>query len=402
MAPIPSTPKHQSRSLGRPRGVATELPKRLKYVPGGPGGGGRYVDPDSLRDTANGSAGPGGSVSVGPRTRVPRPGTERRYGPPSPLSLPTIFSRPRRERTSRPSRPSRPTPGPRSSSAQAAAVAQSDGYKPREERSWEEFHQHLDIEAPFVVFSAHLVDGRSPPDTPPKTPQVQLNASATTSGGAVNGISGDGSGAPSETQGKDQEKALGQSSNDTSDNAPKIQVPVKRRPGRPPRKLDSMLTGLGSPPAPKITPLPTHNPKEKLNLSKPVYKEVDTFTAYEQDQRTKKENYVDKSLANVGYQESDIFDRREKTLHRYKEGPIEDEVDQSLDTRSENGVATGAAVIGQVEYDMDEQDARWLDAYNIQRKADDVEGIRPAIFEITMTQIEKEWHFLEKRTICPR
>jgi NuA3 HAT complex component NTO1 len=39
----------------------------------------------------------------------------------------------------------------------------------------------------------------------------------------------------------------------------------------------------------------------------------------------------------------------------------------------------------------------WLEALNVQRKAEEVEAIKPAIFEVTITQIEKEWHALEKR-----
>ena len=52
--------------------------------------------------------------------------------------------------------------------------------------------------------------------------------------------------------------------------------------------------------------------------------------------------------------------------------------------------------IARVEYDMDEQDAQWLEAFNQHRRAEDVEPIKPAVFEITMTQIEREWHALER------
>jgi NuA3 HAT complex component NTO1 len=46
---------------------------------------------------------------------------------------------------------------------------------------------------------------------------------------------------------------------------------------------------------------------------------------------------------------------------------------------------------------MDEQDDRWLEALNAQRKEENVPSIKPAMFEVTITQIEKEWHALEKR-----
>ena len=45
-------------------------------------------------------------------------------------------------------------------SAEAAAAVQSDGYKPREERGWEEFHPDLDIERDLPVFTAQQVDGQ--------------------------------------------------------------------------------------------------------------------------------------------------------------------------------------------------------------------------------------------------
>jgi len=157
-----------------------------------------------------------------------------------------------------------------------------------------------------------------------------------------------------------------------------------------------MLHGLGSPPAPRIVPIPTHNPKERLNLSKPQFRTIETFAAYERDKAVAV-NYVDKSMSNVGFQESDMFAR--SALREYirgGEGSLEDELDLAQAVIDDGDVMTVASV-GRVEYDMDEQDERWLESVNTQRKVDDVEAIKPAIFEITMTQIEKEWHALEKR-----
>lgn len=48
-------------------------------------------------------------------------------------------------------------------------MSQNEGYKPREERSWEEFHPDLDIEADFMVFPAEDVDNASR-DSNPVTP----------------------------------------------------------------------------------------------------------------------------------------------------------------------------------------------------------------------------------------
>ncbi|EHL02580.1 putative NuA3 HAT complex component NTO1 [Glarea lozoyensis 74030] len=64
-------------------------------------------------------------------------------------------------------------------------------------------------------------------------------------------------------------------------------------------------------------------------------------------------------------------------------------------------VALGSGGVGRVEYDMDEQDDKWLQEYNKGRKAINHEAITREIFEITMTKIEKEWHALEKRIPKP-
>ena len=136
------------------------------------------------------------------------------------------------------------------------------------------------------------------------------------------------------------------------------------------------------------------NPKEKLNLPKPSVRQVDPFKAHEESEGVKV-NYVDRTMANIGYQESEIFARAENNLIRLPEGSIEEDLDLTLQTEAEG--SNTAVAVGRVEYDMDEQDDMWLEAVNVQRKAEDVEAIKPAIFEVTITQIEKEWHALEKR-----
>lgn len=169
MAPAPDTPTTRIRSSDRPRrrhpadsDAAPTSNKKRKYVPGGPGGGGRYVDDEGV-ETPVGGTGPGGYAYIGPRGRIGRLNAERQG-----IALPDLapspsYSRPRRER---------PPAGPRSSSAAAvaAAVAQHDGYKPREERSWDEFHPDLDIDTEFPVYTADQIDGISPADSAPGTP----------------------------------------------------------------------------------------------------------------------------------------------------------------------------------------------------------------------------------------
>jgi NuA3 HAT complex component NTO1 len=166
-----------------------------------------------------------------------------------------------------------------------------------------------------------------------------------------------------------------------------------------------MLSGLGSPPAPRINPLPTHNPKERLNLPKPSFKHYNHFLQFEDDQKENKINYVDRGMANVGYQESDRFELPQQVLVRLTEAAqVEDEAEVGLRLESDGPVeiAHTGPVIGRVEYDMDEQDVAWLEEINEQRRAETLEAIKPAIFEITMTQIEKEYHALEKRIPKPQ
>ena len=367
-------------------------PKKRRYIPGGPGGGGRYVDADGTEIPVGGT-GPGGYNYVGPRGRIGRENAANGVQP-------IIYERPRRE-----SRRERPSARPRYSSAAAAAAAvvQGDGFKPREERSWEEFHQDLDIEAKFPVFSADEVDGISKPE--------KLTALHTLS---TNTIQIDGEDNNDSTHPIEQKETItntngfgtptknSATAENTDSAAMESPAPIKRRPGRPPRRPDSMLKGIGTPDTPKTVPLPGPNPREKLTLPKPSFRRVDPFLSYEQ-KAAGQLNYVDRTMANVGYQESDIYIRPEKKLVRVTEGTIEEELDITASAKGdgESNAAIGGVGVGRVEYDMDEQDQKWLDDYNARRKAEQVEPIKPAIFEITMTKIEKEWHALEKRIPKP-
>ena len=353
----------EQRRTTRPRPLSnyasySEPPhKKLRYVPGGPGGGGRYIDDKDISALLITDSNP-------PLARVSDTAVVIR-SPSIPRPAP---------------RCERPPPEPKYTSASAAAVAmtQSEGYKPREERSWEEFHPDLDVDLELAVFAADEVDGFSDGATP-HVGLGLLNQAASENGmnAAVDAALLAQQTAPIAPEGVDVE--------------PPSLSPPKRRVGRPSKA--SMLSGLGSPPALRIVPIPTQNPKEKLNLQKPIFNKVSTFASFEQD-KSVSINYVDKSLANIGFQESEMFVRPEKTYIRGGEGSIEEELDLELVSRAER---EGVTVLGRVEYDMDEQDERWLDFLNADRKLEGVEGIKPAIFEITVTQIEKEWHALEKR-----
>ncbi|KAL2830384.1 enhancer of polycomb-like-domain-containing protein [Aspergillus pseudoustus] len=352
--------------------------KKLKYVPGGPGGGGRYIEVE-VRETIKPKPKPkpkqpklspmkrrNSSMS---RTRQQTKGVDSssQLPPPPPVHPPTTppSTRLRREKSQTRGRFG-------SSTAAALALQQGDGYKPREERGWEEFHPELDIETKFAVFPSSEVD------RPPPSAQLANILSP-------NGLD--------KTDENDPIAELIRAhANGTA------QTPIKRRPGRPPRRPEAILQALGVfTPQPKVVPPPGPNPREKLTLPKPAFRLKDPFTFYDQP-GVGQQNYVDRTMASVGYQESDLFLRHDRRLIRMAEGAQEDDLDIGNPVASEGEVN---AAVGRVEYDMDEQDEKWLEEYNAKRREDQFEPIKPAIFEITMTKIEKEWHSLEKRIPKP-
>ena len=386
-----------SRPRGRPRtsdphSTASNVtpdfpPKKRKYVPGGPGGGGRYVDVDGT-ETPVGGTGPGGYAYSGSRGRVGRENAANGI-PPTPKTYPR-----RRER---------PTATPRFSSAAAAAAAavQGDGYKPREERGWEEFHPDMDIDASLLVFGSAEVDGTEDllpnisdfassthqleTDTPRRTPDVNGHSTPQTEGHAYTN-------SPTPIPNSQHEAITSRDIPSQPDSAEGSVSTPRRWPGRP-------RVGMESPAAsnktPKSIPRPTTNPREKLTLPQPSFRKNDPFISFEQNSGA----YVDKSMANVGYQESDIFARPDARLIRVAEGTVEEDLDLGPSPKSDGDTnnAMGGSGFGRVEYDMDEQDDQWLVAYNTLRQEQAVETITREIFEITMTKIEKEWHSLEKR-----
>ncbi|KAH0565815.1 hypothetical protein GP486_000784 [Trichoglossum hirsutum] len=420
MAPSPSTHRRpfntRGRGRGRPRGrpssssasnlvlsngvPATPLdkPKKRRYIPGGPGGGGRYVDEDG-NETPVGGTGPGGYAYTGPRGRAGRDHTNG-------LTPARVGSRRREKLVTR----------PRYSSAAAAAAAavQGDGYKPREERGWEEFHPQLEIEAALMVFSADEVDGIAPTCI---NPGGELTTSAddvyrqkaTTNGinGGTRTPNGDTIGlSPTPIINGANGHALTPPSYSEHTLSSSIEVsstgPMRRRPGRPPRRTEQIFGANSTSPRHKIIPPPGPNPNERLTLPKPSFRATDSFSLYEQ-KAAGQQRYVDRTMSNVGYQESDEYIRSERRLIRFSEGAIEEDLDLGPGTTSdgETNKALGGGGVGRVEYDMDEQDDKWLTAYNSHRKTLDVEAITREIFEITMTKIEKEWHALEKRIPKP-
>lgn len=396
MASTELSPRRPTRTPARSRvnsrtELATEPPnKRRKFVSGGLGGGNHWAngteeeEPEVEHHSTRRSR-----ALTAPRARSRRLSAElgQKDGE---TETPTVTrsTRPRRERPDRYAPPAIP-PRPRySNSSSAAAASQaSDGYKPREERSWEDFHPDLDLDAGMMIFHADEVDGRTRKDDV-KAAIAQLEDSAPGVKPTINGNAG----------GHDESMPVQQAGAD-------VATPIKRRPGRPPRQQTSMLSGLGLASPIPIKPLPTHSSKERLNLPKPSFRHFSHFLAFEEDQKEIKVNYVDRTMSNVGYQESDRFELPAKHLVRLSEKQQADE-DAEMGLRLESdGPIEGhlsAPAVGKVEYDMDEQDEEWLEVINDQRKTEGVDAIKPAIFEITMTQIEKEYHALEKRIPKPQ
>ncbi|KAK0113009.1 nuA3 HAT complex component nto1 [Cadophora gregata] len=420
MAPLPATPRRPAssrirtarpRSVGAapsdksiPANVASEPPlKRRKYIPGGPGGGGRYVD-DQGNEVPVGGTGPGGYNYVGPRGRIGRENAAMGL-------IPEVYNRRDRSTRTRTVLPRSQQPPMRfTSAAQAAAVVQSDGYKPREERAWEEFHPNLDIDASLRAFSAHEVEGilDSRPVTP-GTGETSANGLRTPNGVLDSKAKSDGIPTP---VGSINGEVL-------TISIPGTPGGGKRRPGRPPKDPVAFFTAkamkelgatnvivapaLSLPKTPKAMPPVTNiNAKERLTLPQPSYRKTDTLARFE-DKALGLVRYVDKSMANVGYQESDIFVRPERTLIKVSDGNLDEEIDLGPGHKSDaEGIfPTGTGTVGRVEYDMDEQDDKWLEAYNAERKSSSWEPITREIFEITITKIEKEWHALEKRIPKP-
>ncbi|TVY89205.1 Peregrin [Lachnellula willkommii] len=419
MTPAPATPRRPASSRvrsSRPRAsttaprsdkpapVASSEPpkKKLRYIPGGPGGGGRYVDDQGIEIPVGGT-GPGGYNYVGPRGRIGRENAAMGL-------VPQVFPRRDRSTRTRTVLPRSQQPPMRfSSAAQAAAVVQSDGYKPREERAWEEFHPNLDIEGALRAFTINEVQGipESRPVTP-GPPSAEGSIPSATVAETPNGVEGfkaKSEGIPTPAASLNGESTL------------KIAIPGtpgggKRRPGRPPKDPVAFYSAkaakmgvpfIGTPKTPKIVaPVQNINAKEKLTLPQPSYRKTDTLARFE-DKALGLVRYVDKSMANVGYQETDVFIRPEHKLIKVSDTSMEEDLDLGPGHKSEGDgiIALGSGGVGRVEYDMDEQDDKWLEEYNAERKAINFEPITREIFEITITKVEKEWHALEKRIPKP-
>jgi len=272
-----------------------------------------------------------------------------------------------------------------SAAAVAAAVVQSEGYKPREERGWEEFHPNLDIEGTFMLFHAEDVDGtaKSLPETP--------------SGKPAFGDSHD-LGSPS----KEQAYTPNTQANGLifTSQTPMTTTPTRRRAGR-----SAYATRNGDTTLPPNTPTPLpifgQNNKEKLDLKHPSYRKTDRIALFE-SKTFGQARYVDKAMMNIGYQESDNYIRPERRLIKATDANVDEDQDMSTISKVDGDVSHQSSnTLGRVEYDMDEQDDMWLEGYNEYRRLQGWNHVTREVFEITITKIEKEWHALEKRIPKP-
>jgi NuA3 HAT complex component NTO1 len=155
-----------------------------------------------------------------------------------------------------------------------------------------------------------------------------------------------------------------------------------------------------TPKTPKVLPIYNQTPKERLDLRQPQYRKTDRILLFE-SKKFGQAKYVDKAMMNVGYQESDNFIRDDEKLIKASDANIEDEADSPSAPKPDTELALHSHTLGRVEYDMDEQDDMWLEAYNEQRKSQGWSAVTREHFEIAMTKIEKEWHALEKRIPKP-
>lgn len=384
----PTTPRNSrsGRAPARPRGRQSldndEPPnKKRKYVPGGPGGGGIWIAADQIEASAAAAA---AASPARPRTTVRRP-TVR--------SQPTLAPRERSTRARNPTRSSQADMEFSSAAAVAAAVVQSEGYKPREERSWEEFHPNLDIEGTFMVFHSEDVDGTRKSTPPPTAFQLGLNRAGNTppkvGDASLAGSIADGGPVDGSTAG-----------------TPSVAAETPRRRTTRPRDAVSFYatrSDLGATPkTPKILPTLHQTPKERLDLKLPSYRKTNRILLFEH-KKFGQAKYVQKAMMNVGYQESDNFIRPDRRLLKASDAHVDEDVDQLLGHKAEGEVVIphSGSNLGRVEYDMDEQDDMWLEHLNAQREAHQLETVPREIFEITITKIEKEWHALEKKIPKP-
>ncbi|EGX47192.1 hypothetical protein AOL_s00097g31 [Orbilia oligospora ATCC 24927] len=310
----------------------------------------------------------------------------------------------------------------RSGRSHQAAVADQGAYKPREERSYLEFHPDFDINADIQAYDSRDIDaapnGQFPFGQPAATPgrsngvrmavqEVQEKMSEDsilvipTNGPSEAGPAAETSGSiPLETTGqkntKEDDESQASSCHISQEHLanPIMNTPT-RRSSRQKDNKEKEKEKANFTPKPSqrpILPMSNIHHNERLSLPVPSYKIITPFQLAE--------TYVDRAMAGVGFQESDYWQRPHTMVRNIG---IQDSINEgearivsAIDEKEENNAAPHTVTPGMVEYDMDEQDDKWLAQFNNLRRSQDVPTITREIFEITITKIEREWYALEK------
>ncbi|KAK6345812.1 nuA3 HAT complex component nto1 [Orbilia blumenaviensis] len=310
----------------------------------------------------------------------------------------------------------------RSGRSQQSAAADSGAYKPREERSYLEFHPDFDIEADIQSYDSRDIDaapnGQFPLSqlalTPGKPNGIQIRveevqekksedstpvplADGASEAGPSTEIDGP---TPSEAVGqkscKDDDESQTSSGHTSQEHLinPVMSTPTRRSSRQKDNKEKEKDKAIFTPkPSQRpILPMSNIHHNERLSLPVPSYKPITPFQLAE--------TYVDRAMAGVGFQESDYWQRPHTMVRNIG---IQDNINEgeakiasAIDEKEENNNAPHTVTPGMVEYDMDEQDDKWLAQFNNLRRSQDVPTITREIFEITITKIEREWYALEK------
>lgn len=459
------------------------LPLGVGYRPGGAGGGGRYIHPTT-----------GAEIPASIYRDFIRKGETDLEKIFKDGSVPPMAYRKETMLV---------TPAPRFSAQSSyplpAALVGSDGvYKPREERSYTEFHPNFDPERLLRTYSAEEIDGANykPPgldgqknvkivdikeeqsrDTPEGGETMSRSGSATKSipFPASPSINSQAAGTPRmdvdepplpkpttsyprpmdgvestanlaaltpppppsvdfslnpidsaqnhdtiEVQAQTQTPAATPTDLTLTELAPPHPTTPNAQDAGSPRKgiidtptlasLRAHRSNAGKP-APRLPP-PTsarrgasrqqNNPNgdEKLHLREPSFRliqpykfsdvawngEIGTTGGYSLNDPTSGEKLSERMIS-VGYQRNTKFIRPPTLLRDYPDRTVDEEL--------------GNLETDLVEYDMDEQDEKWLTAYNNNRTLSDHPPVSRELFELVMTKVEKEWVNLERRIPKP-
>jgi NuA3 HAT complex component NTO1 len=211
---------------------------------------------------------------------------------------------------------------------------------------------------------------------------------------------------PTDGSGKEEKAVLAPTPPPMTPAGPGVGVsPQKRASNDVPTlaSLRSHRTTAGKPPPRSMPPSTARRPRsqnqkphEELNLRAPSFREIRPFKfAWSSEVGSKgprglnnpqtsndAEPMSDKMLA-VGYQQSSEFKCPDTLFRDHPDVGIDEEL--------------GSTDVELVEYDMDEQDDKWLTNYNSRRLMNSDTTISREIFELVMTKIEKAWVNLERK-----